>query len=281
VAENRNCGCLSGPKRTPNLLQVLRGGTRKIRSIRTVCNRNPDTNADNRNPPLLRLTQSSLAPPDMLRSTNPSTAHRTRPLAACAILLISTCLSPPHRSSGDTTARAFSIPSSPPPSRRMRRREEDAAGFISGSRSGASSSLDLYRSSNDPPSVDHSPLEDSPWSDDDSYYDRLREASSDPLAFEKFVEESMLWSSSKDDAEKSSTVVASTSSSAAATTEGNDAVASIGTPTKKKYVPIEEWDAGRKNGENLTREERVQWECQRNGDQFRQNEILRQNLKRF
>ena len=94
------------------------------------------------------------------------------------------------------------------------------------------------------------------------------------MAFEKFVEESMMESIKKDDGVKSSTIVVST--------EGIDDVASSGTTTtKKKYVPIEEWDAGRRNGENMTREERVQWECQRNGDQFRQNEILRQNLKRF
>jgi hypothetical protein len=168
-------------------------------------------------------------------------------------------------------AWAFSIPSSPPPSRRIRRREEDATEFSRKSSAYTPSSLDLFGSN---PPGDHSPLEDSPWSGEDSYYDRLREASRDPLAFEKFVEESMMESIKKDDGVKSSTIVVST--------EGIDDVASSGTTTtKKKYVPIEEWDAGRRNGENMTREERVQWECQRNGDQFRQNEILRQNLKRF
>lgn len=53
-------------------------------------------------------------------------------------------------------------------------------------------------------------------------------------------------------------------------------------PKKKKgaYVPIEEWDAQRSK-ENMTSEERLQWECQRGGNQLRQNDILMHNLKSF
>jgi len=52
-------------------------------------------------------------------------------------------------------------------------------------------------------------------------------------------------------------------------------------PKKKgKYVPIEEWDANR-NLDDMSNEERLQWECQRNGNQYRQNEILMNNLKGF
>ena len=52
-------------------------------------------------------------------------------------------------------------------------------------------------------------------------------------------------------------------------------------PKKSKYVPIEEWDEQLKNGENMSAEERLQWECQRNGNQFRQNEILSHHLNSF
>lgn len=62
---------------------------------------------------------------------------------------------------------------------------------------------------------------------------------------------------------------------------GNGVSTDDDAPKKGKYVPIEEWDAQRKNGENMSKEERLQWECQRSGNQFRQNEILRQNLKSF
>ena len=49
--------------------------------------------------------------------------------------------------------------------------------------------------------------------------------------------------------------------------------------TKGKYVPIEEWDRDQK--ENMSAEERLQWECQRGGNQYRQNEILSHHLSSF
>ncbi|KAL7543954.1 hypothetical protein ACHAXR_013367 [Thalassiosira sp. AJA248-18] len=121
----------------------------------------------------------------------------------------------------------------------------------------------------------HSPLEDEPWQKSDSYWDELQTASKDPVAFEKFIEESM--------ARKKLGKEFTPSTASAATANGNaDATAENGTPKKKsKYVPIEEWDESRKNGENMSKEERLQWECQRSGNQFRQNEILLHNLKGF
>lgn len=50
------------------------------------------------------------------------------------------------------------------------------------------------------------------------------------------------------------------------------------------YVRVEEWNEQQKQKQkcaNLTWEERVQFEGQRQGDRFRQNEILRKNLKYF
>ena len=109
----------------------------------------------------------------------------------------------------------------------------------------------------------HSPLEDEPWQDD-SYWDALQVASKDPATFEKFIEESI--------ARKKGLVSNNNDSTS---DDNNDK------PKKKgKYVPIEEWDANR-NLDDMTNEERLQWECQRNGNQYRQNEILMNNLKGF
>lgn len=47
---------------------------------------------------------------------------------------------------------------------------------------------------------------------------------------------------------------------------------------KSRYVPIEEWDEKRSK-DDLSWEERVQFDGQRFGNQFAQNEILRKNLK--
>jgi hypothetical protein len=47
---------------------------------------------------------------------------------------------------------------------------------------------------------------------------------------------------------------------------------------KNGYVPIEEWDASRSK-DDLSWEERVQYDGQRFGNRFQQNEILRKNLK--
>lgn len=46
----------------------------------------------------------------------------------------------------------------------------------------------------------------------------------------------------------------------------------------KGYVPIEQWDKERKR-DDMTWEERVQFDGQKFGNRFNQNEILRHNLK--
>mmetsp|Transcript_17642 Transcript_17642/g.22265 ORF Transcript_17642/g.22265 Transcript_17642/m.22265 type:complete len:159 (-) Transcript_17642:816-1292(-) len=47
---------------------------------------------------------------------------------------------------------------------------------------------------------------------------------------------------------------------------------------KKGYVPIEQWEEERSK-DSLSWEEKVQFDGQRYGNQFQQNEILRKNLK--
>ena len=124
-------------------------------------------------------------------------------------------------------------------------------------------------------SKQQSPLEDEPWKKDSSFWDSLQAASKDPETFEKFIEESMKrkkMSSSSPSHAKAAVAAANSSSSSQ---EGGE-----DKPKKKsKYVPIEEWNEQRT--ENMSKEERLQWECQRGGNQFRQNEILTQNLKSF
>jgi hypothetical protein len=129
----------------------------------------------------------------------------------------------------------------------------------------------------------HSPLEDEPWEKDDSYWDMLQAASKDPKTFEKFIDESMARRTKKSSSSGSGQEGRHDriSSSSEQNKEGVNGNNDVDGKTMKKYVPIEEWEEQRKNGENMSWEERLQWESQRGGDQFRQNEILRQNLKQF
>mmetsp|Transcript_1739 Transcript_1739/g.2640 ORF Transcript_1739/g.2640 Transcript_1739/m.2640 type:complete len:128 (+) Transcript_1739:119-502(+) len=88
--------------------------------------------------------------------------------------------------------------------------------------------------------------------DDAEYLARLQEAAKDPKAFERFV------AGDYDKEEKKE-------------------------PVKNKggggYQRIEEWDEQSK--QNLSWEEKVQFDGQRFGNQFNQNEILRKNLKSY
>eukprot|EP00985_Skeletonema_marinoi_P015353 scaffold7907_cov163-Skeletonema_marinoi.AAC.18 len=122
----------------------------------------------------------------------------------------------------------------------------------------------------------NSPLEDEPWKKDDSYWDQLQAASKDPEQFEKFIEETM--------AKKNKVSSSSTSPSTSSLSSAYDAAKQQEEekPKKKKgaYVPIEQWDATRSK-DDMTKEERLQWECQRGGNRVRQNEILMHNLKGF
>ncbi|KAL7464877.1 hypothetical protein ACHAXS_005209 [Conticribra weissflogii] len=125
----------------------------------------------------------------------------------------------------------------------------------------------------------YSPLEDEPWKNDESYWDMLQKASKDPATFEKFIEESV----AKKKKLGSASVVASSLASSDSSTALEAGESSPPPKTKKgTYQRIEEWDAQRQNGNgNMSEEERLQWECQKMGNQFRQNEILRHHLNSF
>jgi hypothetical protein len=90
----------------------------------------------------------------------------------------------------------------------------------------------------------------------------LQEASKDPVAFEKFIEEST----------KRKKMGQSLKAAGASEAEMKQ-------ERKGKYVPIEEWDAKQKD--DMSAEEKLQWDCQRGGNQLRQNDILMHHLKSF
>jgi hypothetical protein len=104
-----------------------------------------------------------------------------------------------------------------------------------------------------------------PPSEKDEYYKRLVDASRDPVAFEKFV-------MAKDGK------VAEQSASIQKTDASNDPTP--GSSPTKGYQRIEEWDAQRTK-DDMSWEERVQFDGRRYGNQYQQNEILRKNLKSF
>ena len=104
-----------------------------------------------------------------------------------------------------------------------------------------------------------------PPSEKDAYYKRLVDASRDPVAFEKFV-------MAKDGK------VAEPSASVQKANDSDDSA--TGSMHKKGYQRIEEWDAQRTK-DDMSWEERVQFDGRRYGNQYQQNEILRKNLKSF
>jgi hypothetical protein len=103
--------------------------------------------------------------------------------------------------------------------------------------------------------------------DDDDYLKRLQEAARDPVAFEKFV-------MAKDK------VVDHDDDEIETNPQGVDNNSAVNPNKKKGYQRIEEWDAQRTK-DDMSWEERVQFEGRRFGNQYLQNEILRRNLKSF
>mmetsp|Transcript_10461 Transcript_10461/g.15799 ORF Transcript_10461/g.15799 Transcript_10461/m.15799 type:complete len:204 (-) Transcript_10461:960-1571(-) len=191
--------------------------------------------------------------------------HRRRAVIVCSLLswtcALSTAFSPTHHlpSSVHTSSPT---PHSPTPSNHHHSTTIKSSTHLHS----------LFTSSK---TKKNSPLEDEPWKKDDSYWDQLQAASKDPEQFEKFIEETM---AKKNKISSSSTSPSTSLSSAydAAKQEEEEK------PKKKKgaYVPIEQWDATRSK-DDMTKEERLQWECQRGGNRVRQNEILMHNLKGF
>lgn len=123
-----------------------------------------------------------------------------------------------------------------------------------------------------------------PQDEKQQYLQELREAAKDPIKFEAFVMKQRQKEEGKSDASSSSTTTTTKTSgyippnqSAPTNNTNNNNDAS----PKRGYVPIEQWNEEQvqkaKNG-TLSWEERVQFDGQRYGDKFQQNEILRKHL---
>mmetsp|Transcript_22562 Transcript_22562/g.32223 ORF Transcript_22562/g.32223 Transcript_22562/m.32223 type:complete len:209 (+) Transcript_22562:118-744(+) len=200
--------------------------------------------------------------------------HRRRRRAVivvCSLLSCTCAISTAFSPSTQLSLPSIHTSSSSPTAASTPHSSINLSNHHSNSRSTTSTQLHLFNnSSSNKEKKNHkkknSPLEDEPWKKDDSYWDQLQAASKDPQQFEKFIEDTMVKKN-----------ISSSSSSSSYTPQK----AEQETPKKKgAYVPIEEWDAQRSK-ENMTSEERLQWECQRGGNQLRQNDILMHNLKSF
>jgi len=111
-----------------------------------------------------------------------------------------------------------------------------------------------------------------PGESEKEFFQRIQLAASDPVAFERMA-------LGKDEPPSSSS--SSTDDNKNDENDNDDAEAQ---PKKTGYVSAEEWEAQeklRKQRGEFTWEEKVQFEGQRMGNQFKQNEILRKNLKGF
>lgn len=113
----------------------------------------------------------------------------------------------------------------------------------------------------------------------DAYFKRITAAASDPQSFER-----MALGMEDETISSTSTSTSSTSSPSASSKRMNGADDNTVKPNGGGYVRAEEWEKqlleDHKNGK-LSWEEKVQFDGQRYGNQFNQNEILRKNLKGF
>jgi hypothetical protein len=97
--------------------------------------------------------------------------------------------------------------------------------------------------------------------------EELQQAAKDPAAFEAYVLKKQ--QAKKKEEEEAAAAAAS------ATGNVND---TNGETKSGRYVPIEQWDKERSR-DDMSWEEKVQFDGQRFGNKFQQNEIMRKNLK--
>mmetsp|Transcript_4667 Transcript_4667/g.5614 ORF Transcript_4667/g.5614 Transcript_4667/m.5614 type:complete len:178 (-) Transcript_4667:199-732(-) len=128
----------------------------------------------------------------------------------------------------------------------------------------------------------------------DDYLRILQEAAKSPEAFEKYVNEKQQLESCATNPHAdhcglsdvpglpNDDVVGSANSAASSTTKAqHDNTNSKPSPKKSAYKPVEEWDAERTEKGIMTREERLQFDAQRQGNRVNQNDILRHHLNSF
>ena len=117
---------------------------------------------------------------------------------------------------------------------------------------------------------------------DSAYFKRLSQTASDPAAFEKMVlgdqQKGDVNSTASPEATKE---VAMNYSRSNSKDDGTDNTVVDDKKRQRGYQRAEEWEADQaKEQKKLSWEERVQFDGQRHGNKFNQNEILRKNLHR-
>jgi len=130
----------------------------------------------------------------------------------------------------------------------------------------------------------------------DDYLRILQEAAKSPESFEKYVREKEKLESCETNPHAdhcglsdipglpNDDVIGSTNSAVSAKTTTTDAPPSgdeSSSPKKGVYKRVEDWDAERKDKGIMTREERLQFDAQRQGNRVKQNDILRHHLNSF
>lgn len=109
---------------------------------------------------------------------------------------------------------------------------------------------------------------------DDAYFKRILAVAADAKSFENAVVQRQSNGLIQDHSSLPSLVTVNSTSS-----EFHDPPS---VPAKSRYVRAEDWDAEeQRKSKSGSWEERVQFDGQRHGNRFAQNEILRHNLKAF
>jgi len=124
-------------------------------------------------------------------------------------------------------------------------------------------------------------MKQKPGESDHDFFKRIQKAASNADQFEKMVTENRDNNINNEDARTKSTPTATATAKEQTNDSNNNNAAEN---QKGNYQRAEDWDAETKRkakaGE-LMGEERLQYESQRYGNRFNQNEILRKNLKGF
>jgi hypothetical protein len=119
----------------------------------------------------------------------------------------------------------------------------------------------------------------------DAYFKRVTAAASDPGAFERMaLQKDEPTAPVERRKKKSSTSLQASSSSSNATESLESFAEEIPTTQKKRrgYVRAEEWEKEQQQkAKEMSWDERVQFEGQRHGNRFNQNEILRHHLHTY
>jgi hypothetical protein len=114
----------------------------------------------------------------------------------------------------------------------------------------------------------------------ESDMEELQRAARDPKAFEAYVLRKSQQKKSQEDLSSANAANNNTNRSAVGSESGLKSESAAPKAKAIKYVPIEQWDEERsKDADNMSWEEKVQFEGLKHGNRYRQNEILNHHLR--